>query len=266
MTPCSCRSRSSRLWDGPGLGLRRSLPTDGYVDYTFHRAGLLVRAEPPLGVRLGGPGASSAPAWPWRRSSVAGCAAAAGRRGPRCLVGGGTVPLLGFLRRPCSCGTEPCSWDPSTTSRWWRCWRSRLASRWMTSGAGGPRGAAVAVLGAGAPTLAVVVPRLVEQHERSEPRSEVAEVLARRSSSKGRPSCSCLPPYGPFLQNPLSFLRNQPGLDGPGAVRGRPGRRRSTAACRRRTLSRRAYRSLRSPTAGTTSPALILRRAWRRCC
>ena len=76
-----------------------------------------------------------------------------------------------------------------------------------------PAVAAVAVLGAGALTLAVVVPRLVEQHERSEPRSEVAEVLARELEG---PALVFVPPaYGPFLQNPLSFLRNQPGLDGP---------------------------------------------------
>jgi hypothetical protein len=72
--------------------------------------------------------------------------------------------------------------------------------------------AAVAVLGAAALTLAVVVPRLVEQHDRSEPRSEVAELVAREVAG---PALVFVPPtYGPFLQNPLSFLRNQPGLDG----------------------------------------------------
>jgi len=72
--------------------------------------------------------------------------------------------------------------------------------------------AAVALVAVGALTLAVAVPRLIEQHERSGPRTEVAELVAREVDG---PALVFVPPvYGPFLQNPFSFLRNQPGLDG----------------------------------------------------
>jgi hypothetical protein len=85
----------------------------------------------------------------------------------------------------------------------------------------------------------VVVPRLIEQHDRSEPRSEVASVVARDVHG---PALVFVPPlYGPFLQNPLSFLRNDPGLDGPvlyALDRGAEVNRRVQAA----HPGRRAYR------------------------
>jgi hypothetical protein len=196
--------------DGPGLGLRRSLPTDGYVDYTLDRAAsslarnlLLVSA--------------------WGAGGLLGACLAVATLVRRRLRGGPLViavlvvwsvgyalfwgsyvaaflwdgalflgpfyylPMVAMLAIPAGVALDDL----------WR-WRAPVA--------------AVAVLGAGALTLAVVVPRLAEQHDRSQPRSELADVVEREVDG---PALVFVPSvYGPFLQNPLSFLRNQPGLDG----------------------------------------------------
>ena len=65
----------------------------------------------------------------------------------------------------------------------------------------------VLVLGA-----AVAIPALVEQHDRTSQRTAVADAL---EASITEPALVFVPPlYGPYLQNPLSFLRNAPDLDG----------------------------------------------------
>ncbi|MET0903840.1 MAG: hypothetical protein ABWZ52_11415 [Acidimicrobiales bacterium] len=196
--------------DGPGLGLRRSLPTDGYVDYTLGRAVssfgrnlLLVSAWGAGGLlgaclavatlvrgRLrGGPlVVALLVVWSVGYALFWGSYVAAFLWDGALFLGPFYyLPMVAMLAIPAGVALDDL----------WR-WRTAVA--------------AFAVLGAGALSLAVVVPRLAEQHERSEPRSEVAEVLAREVEG---PALVFVPPaYGPFLQNPLSFLRNQPGLDG----------------------------------------------------
>jgi len=196
--------------DGPGLGLRRSLPTDGYVDYTLGRAvssfgrnlllvaawgaggllGVCLAAATLVRRRLRGSPLIVAVLVVW---SV-GYALFWGSYVAAFLWDGALflgpfyyLPMVAMLAIPAGVALDDL----------WR-WRAPVA--------------AVALIGAGALTLAVVVPRLVEQHERSEPRTEVAEVVAREVDG---PALVFVPPvYGPVLQNPLSFLRNQPGLDG----------------------------------------------------
>ena len=92
--------------DGPGLGLRRSLPTDRYVDYTFHRAvssfgrNLLLVSAWGAGGLLG---ACLAVATLVRRRLRG---RAADRRRPRRLVRG-LRALLGLLRRRVPLGRRP---------------------------------------------------------------------------------------------------------------------------------------------------------------
>jgi hypothetical protein len=197
--------------DGPGLGLRRSLPTDGYVDYTLARAAasfgrnlLLVSAWGAGGV-LGG---CLAVATLVRRRLRGGPLIVAvlvvwsvgyalfwGSYVASFLWDGALflgpfyyLPMVALLAIPAAVALDDL----------WR-WKAPVA--------------AVACIGVVGLTLAVVAPRLIEQRDRSEPRSEVADVVAREIDG---PALVFVPPlYGSFLQNPLSFLRNEPGLDGP---------------------------------------------------
>jgi hypothetical protein len=76
-----------------------------------------------------------------------------------------------------------------------------------------PPVAAAAVVGAVVLAGAIAVPRLVEQHGRSEPRQAVADAV---DAGVETPALVFVPPLsGPYLQNPLSFLRNDADLAGP---------------------------------------------------
>jgi hypothetical protein len=223
--------------DGPGLGLRRSLPTDAFLDYTLGRAAssfarnlLLVSA--------------------WGAGGLLGAALAMATLVRRRLRGG---PLIVAVLVVWSVGYA-LFWGSYVASFLWDgalflgpfYYLPMVAMLAIPAGVAlddlwrwRPAVAAVAVLGAGALVLAVAVPRLIEQHDRSEPRSEVASVVARDVEG---PALVFVPPlYGPFLQNPLSFLRNDPGLDGPvlyALDRGAEVNRRVQAA----HPGRRAYR------------------------
>ncbi|MEQ8841598.1 MAG: hypothetical protein RIB98_11500 [Acidimicrobiales bacterium] len=81
--------------------------------------------------------------------------------------------------------------------------RENRSLRWAAA-------AAAAVL-----TLAVGVPRLAEQGDRSSQRSELAAVVAGATTDLDGPTLVFLPPiYGEFLLNPWGFLRNTPSIDG----------------------------------------------------
>lgn len=197
--------------DAPGLGLRRSLSSDGSLDYTLDRA-------------LASFGRNLLLVMVWSAGGVLGCCLAVATLLRRRLDGAVLViavlavwpvgyalfwgsyvaaylwdgalflgpfyylPMVAALAIPAAVGLDDL----------WR-WR--------------PPVAAVAALGAAALAAGVAVPRLAEQHDRSEPRSAVAEALAAEIDA---PALVFVPPlYGPYLQNPLSFLRNNATLDGP---------------------------------------------------
>jgi hypothetical protein len=62
-------------------------------------------------------------------------------------------------------------------------------------------------------SVPVLIPALEEQADRTASREVVAELIDSRVEA---PALVFLPPvYGPYLQNPFSFLRNRPDLDGP---------------------------------------------------
>ncbi len=76
-----------------------------------------------------------------------------------------------------------------------------------------PRAAAAALAGMVVLSLAVILPALNDQLDRSSQRVEMAQAL---ESEVTEPAVVFLPPvYGPYLQNPFSFLRNTPMLDDP---------------------------------------------------
>ena len=76
-----------------------------------------------------------------------------------------------------------------------------------------PAAGIAATVAATARVVAVAVPRLAEQHDRSVPRVAVAHAVAAGIET---PALVFVPPlYGPYLQNPLSFLRNHATQDGP---------------------------------------------------
>lgn len=76
-----------------------------------------------------------------------------------------------------------------------------------------PMVAVAAVAGMAVLSLAVLVPALVGQLDRT---SQRAALASRLDDVVDTPALVFLPPvYGPYLQNPFSFLRNEPGLDGP---------------------------------------------------
>ena len=224
--------------DGPGLGLRRSLPTDGFVDYTWDRAAssfgrnlLLVSAWGAGGLL----GACLAVATLVRRRLAR---RAADRRGARRLAGG-LRALLGLLRRRVPVGRGPVpgalllppdrgdAGDP----------RRRRAGRPLAlagAGGGGRRARR------GGPDVRRGGPE-AGRAARSERAPDCRSPRWWRARSTGRPSSSSSRAYGPFLQNPLSFLRNRPGLDGPvlyAVDRGEAINRRVQAA----HPERRAYR------------------------
>ena len=76
-----------------------------------------------------------------------------------------------------------------------------------------PRTSAGALVAMAALSLFTLLPALRDQIDRSSQREEMAEALATNIDS---PALVFLPPvYGAYLQNPFSFLRNTPDLDGP---------------------------------------------------
>jgi hypothetical protein len=205
--PFSLLDPSDRL----GLGLRRSLPSQGYLDYTAARAVsslgrnlLLVTVWAAGGVVGVGLAATtiwrrrlpSGPLlvavlviWPlgyalfWGSYAVAFIWDGALFLGPFYFL-----PMVAMLAIAAA---------PTLDDLW----------RWK------PIVGGVATLAAAVLSGAVVLPGLVEQHERSQPRDVVAEVLEDEIRA---PALVFIPPvYGPFLQHPLSFLRNSPELDGP---------------------------------------------------
>lgn len=197
--------------DAPGLGLRRALPSDTFLDYD-------------LGKALSSLGRNLLLVSVWSAGGLLGCGLAAAtlvRRRLRhaalslailavwpvgyALFWGSYVaaflwdgalflgpfyylPMVAALAIPAGVALDDL----------WH-WRPPLA--------------AVAAVGSAALVVALVAPRLAEQHERSEQRSEVADAVADEVES---PALVFIPPlYGPFLQNPLSFLRNSAEIGGP---------------------------------------------------
>lgn len=205
--------------DAPGLGLRRALPSDGFLDYTFARA-------------LASFGRNLLLLTVWSSGGVVGCGLAIAALVRRRIEGAPLVlallviwpvgyalfwgsyvaaylwdgalflgpfyylPLVALLAVPAGVSLD---------DLW--CWR--------------PPVAALASAGALALVVALAGPRLAEQHDRSEQRAVVADTLAAALADtvggpRDSPALVFVPPlYGPFLQNPLSFLRNDPRLDGP---------------------------------------------------
>ncbi len=197
--------------DGPGFGLRRSLPTDAGLDYTPGRAlgslsrnGMLVAVWCAGGVvgvflalsafvrrRLRGDAILLAllVVWPIGYALFWGSYAVAFQWDGALFLGPYYyLPMVAALAIASAVSLEDL----------WR-WRPSLA--------------ATAALASLVLTVAVLVPRLVEQRQRSDPRSEVAQLL---QDEVREPALVFVPPiYGSYLQNPLSFLRNTPALDGP---------------------------------------------------
>lgn len=196
--------------DTPGLGLRRSLPTDGYLDYTPSRA-------------ISSMGRNLLLVSVWSAGGVVGLALAATTLWRRRLPG---APLVLAVLAIWPVGyalfwgsfVAAYLWDGAlflgpfyylpmvavlalavapTLDDLWR-WRPAVAATAVAS--------AVVLSGA------VLVPRLVEQHDRSRPRVVVAAAI---EEEVGAQALVFVPPlYGSYLQNPLSFLRNSPSLDG----------------------------------------------------
>ncbi len=195
--------------DAPGLGLRRSLPSDGYLDYTLARAAsslgrnLLLVAVWSAGGLLGG-GLAAATlvrrrldgavlllavlvVWPIGYALFWGSYVAAYLWDGALFLGPFYyLPMVAVLAVAAGVGLDDL----------WR-WR--------------PSVGAVAALGAVVLSAGVAVPRLAAQQGRTEPREAVADAMQTIDG----PSLVFVPPlYGPYLQNPLSFLRNDADLGG----------------------------------------------------
>lgn len=197
--------------DAPGLGLRRALPSDSFLDYdlgkalsSFGRNLLLVTVWSAGGLlgcglaaatlvrhRLRHAGLSLAilAVWPVGYALFWGSYVAAFLWDGALFLGPFYyLPMVAALAIPAGVAVDDL----------WR-WRPPLA--------------AVALVGSAALVVALVAPRLAEQHDRSEQRSAVADAVADEVES---PALVFIPPlYGPFLQNPLSFLRNNADIGGP---------------------------------------------------
>lgn len=197
--------------DGPGLGLRRSLPTDQLLDYTPARAAASLGRNLLL-VAV------------WCAGGVIGCALA-GATLVRRRLSGAAVLLAVLVVWPLGYALF---WGSYVAAFLWDgalflgpfYYLPMVAVLAIASAVGLDDlwrwhrvvGAA-ATVGMVGLAAAVVVPRLAEQHDRSEPRTEVRTALADTVET---PALVFVPPlYGPYLQNPLSFLRNTATLDGP---------------------------------------------------
>jgi hypothetical protein len=197
--------------DTPGLGLRRALPSDGYLDYTASRA-------------FASLGRNLLLVTVWSAGGVVGCSLALAALVRRRLAG---APLIVALLVIWPVGYA-LFWGSYVAAFLWDgalflgpfYYLPVVAAlaipaavclddvwRWR------PSVAVVAALAAATLTAGVAAPRLVEQRDRSEQRSAVAEALG---DAVEPPALVFVPPlYGPYLQNPLSFLRNSASLDGP---------------------------------------------------
>lgn len=223
--------------DAPGLGLRRALPSEPYLDYT-------------LGKALSSLGRNLLLVSVWSAGGLLGCGLAVvafvRRRVPHAAV---TLAILGIwpIGYALFWGSYVASflWDGAlflgpfyylpmvaalaipagiALDDLWR-WRPHLA--------------VAAAAGAAGLVVALVAPRLAEQDDRSEQRSEVADAVADEVEP---PALVFVPPlYGPFLQNPMSFLRNTPTVDGP-VIYALDRGDRSNDRVRADHPSRRAYR------------------------
>lgn len=197
--------------DAPGLGLRRTLPTNGYLDYTFERAiGAFGRSWLLLGA--------------WSGGGVLGTCLAVAALVRRRLRGAALVLAVLAI------------WSVGYALFWGSyvaayLWDGALflgpfyhlpIVAVLAVGAGvtlddlwrwKPWVAGVAAVGVLALSAGVAVPRLAEQHDRSRPREVVADLVDEHVT--GRALVFIPPVYGPWLQNPFSFLRNDGRLRGP---------------------------------------------------
>lgn len=197
--------------DAPGLGARRALPTDSYLDYS-------------LGDAVGSLGRNLLLLVVWSAGGAI----------------GGALALATLLRRRLSGGTVVAAvlvvWAVGYALFWGSyvaafVWEGALflgpfyflpmvAVLAVAAGVGlddlwewRPAIGGLAAVGMVALVAAVAVPRLADQAERSEPRQDVSDAVDARVRA---PALVFVPPlYGPYLQNPLSFLRNDADLDGP---------------------------------------------------
>ena len=196
--------------DSPGLGLRRARPADSFLDYTVGRA-------------LSSFGRNLLLVLAWSAGGVVGCALAIATLVRRRLGGGGVV-LAVLIVWPVGYALF---WGSYVAAFLWDgalflgpfYYLPMVAVLAIAAGVAmddlwrwRPEVGIVAAVAMGVLTMAVVVPRLAEQRDRSEPRTAVAEAVSE--SVRGRALVFVPPLYGPTLQNPLSFLRNDATLDG----------------------------------------------------
>ena len=196
--------------DAPGLGLRRSLPSDAFLNYT-------------LGDAAASLGRNLLLVAVWTGGGVLGCCLAVTTIARRRLDGAGLVVAV-LVVWPVGYAFF---WGSYVAAYLWDgalflgpfYYLPMVAMLAIAGGVGLvdlwrriPAAGVAAVVAAAALVAAVAVPRLAEQHDRSAPRQAVAHAVAARVEA---PALVFVPPlYGPYLQNPLSFLRNNATLDG----------------------------------------------------
>ncbi|HET9444442.1 MAG TPA: hypothetical protein VFO65_14025, partial [Acidimicrobiales bacterium] len=197
--------------DRPGLGLRRALPTDPLLDFTAGRAATALGRSLLLVVAWTAGGALTAAlavatlvrrrlratavpvalllVWPAGYALFWGSYVAT-------VVWGGALFLGPYYHLP-MVAMLAVAGGVGLADLW--TWRPAVAT--VTA-------AAMVLL-----SVPVLVPALEEQADRNAARQVVADLVDSRVET---PALVFVPPvYGPYLQNPFSFLRNRPDLDGP---------------------------------------------------